>query len=275
MSATYSSPPASTSVKQHASPRGGNPSYRIPSTPTQPMDARQSDYQQSGSFTTLHAQLPHRHASRPTFPSCPPTLHPMTLRASVSLPSVNPFKLSLLRAYLPTFIAEQPPTAPYPPQQDPRGTNFSSATPSSDYALPTSARSESFPSNIYSRPHYSPSQGPSQGGMAHPPSPSMPLHSSHASNQTSQSARSNNEVPIDPSIAASPTYPPQSQYPTYQTQPDMYGAGHPGVYGRPEWASGHYQQPPPMTHYGHSTSSGPPSAGLVSPVNHPPAVRPI
>jgi hypothetical protein len=103
----------------------------------------------------------------------------------------------------------------------------------------------------------------------------MPLHSSHAGNQASQSARSNNEVPIDPSIAASPTYPPQSQYPTYQTQPDMYGAGHPGVYGRPEWASGHYQQPPPMTHYGHPTSSGPPSAGLVSPVNRPPAVPPV
>jgi transcription factor CON7 len=103
----------------------------------------------------------------------------------------------------------------------------------------------------------------------------MPLHSNHANNATPQSARSNNEMPIDPSIAASPTYPPQPHYPAYQTQPDMYGAGHPGVYGRPEWAGGQYAQPPPIPHYGHPTSSGPPSAGLVSPVNRPPAVRPV
>jgi hypothetical protein len=176
-----------------------------------------------------------------------------------------------------TALAEQPPAGQYPPQQDPRSSNFSSTTPSSEYALPSSARSGNFPDYINNpRQHYSPGQGPPQGGMAQPPSPSMPLHSNHANNQTPQSARSNNEVPIDPSIAASPTYPPQSHYPQYQTQPDMYGAGHPGVYGRPDWAGGQYAQPPPaMAHYGHPSSSGPPSAGLVSPVNRPPAVGPI
>jgi hypothetical protein len=45
----------------------------------------------------------------------------------------------------------------------------------------------------------------------------------------------------------------------------MYGAGHPGVYGRPDWAGGQYQAPP-MAHYPHGVTSGPPSAGLVSPV---------
>jgi hypothetical protein len=46
-------------------------------------------------------------------------------------------------------------------------------------------------------------------------------------------------------------------------------SGHPGVYGRPEWAGGQqYQHPPPIgPHYGHAATSGPPSAGLISPVN--------
>jgi hypothetical protein len=103
--------------------------------------------------------------------------------------------------------------------------------------------------------------------MAHPTSPSaMHLQRSSANSQNSRSNNSNSEVPIDPSIAQSPTYPPQSHYPGY-SQPEMaHHPGYPGVYGRPEWASGPYSPATPMGHYGHPSSSGPPSGGLVSPV---------
>jgi hypothetical protein len=175
--------------------------------------------------------------------------------------------------------ADQASAAQYPPGQDPRAANFSSsATPTSEYGIPpSSARSGSFPDYIQ-RQHYTPAgQGATAGGMAQATSPSQPLQDGQASNENGSNIRSDAEVPIDPSIAAaSPTYPPQQhQYSPYQPQHDMshYPAAHPGVYGRPDWAGGQYQTPPQhMPHYGHPSSTGPPTPAMVSPVQRPPTV---
>ncbi|TID25363.1 c2h2 transcription factor [Venturia nashicola] len=174
--------------------------------------------------------------------------------------------------------ADQASAAQYPQGQDPRGANFSSsATPTSEYGIPpSSARSGSFPEYIQRQQHYTPAgQGAPVGGMAQSQSPSQSGPDGHASSHNSNNMRSDADVPIDPSIAAaSPTYPPQHQYSPYQPQHEMshYPAAHPGVYGRPDWASpGQYQQPSPhMPHYGHSASTGPPTPGMVSPVQRPP-----
>ncbi|KAF2431203.1 hypothetical protein EJ08DRAFT_587614 [Tothia fuscella] len=169
--------------------------------------------------------------------------------------------------------------AQYPQGQDPRSANFSSsATPTSEYGIPpTSARSGSFPEYIQ-RQNYPPAgQGATAGGMAQATSPSQPLQDDGAaSNHNGNNIRSDAEVPIDPSIAAaSPSYPPQhqQQYSPYQPQHDIshYSPAHPGVYGRPEWAT----QPQPtygqhMPHYGHPSSTGPPTPSMVSPVQRPP-----
>ncbi|KIW08162.1 hypothetical protein, variant [Verruconis gallopava] len=144
--------------------------------------------------------------------------------------------------------SDQASAAQYSQGQDPRSANFSSsATPTSEYGLPpSSARSGSFPEYIQ-RQHYPPAgQGTQAGGMAQATNPSI--------------------------AAASPTYPPPHQpYSPYQAQHEMghYSTGHPGVYGRPDWAGGQYQTPPHMGHYG-ATSSGPPTPSMVSPVQRPP-----
>merc|ERR1711981_532384 len=144
--------------------------------------------------------------------------------------------------------SDQASAAQYPQAQDPRNANFSSsATPTSEYGLPpSSARSGSFPEYIQRQHYPSAGQGQPAGGMAQAQNPSI--------------------------AAASPTYPPphQQPYSPYQTQHEMpHYQGHPGVYGRPDWAGGQYQQPPQMGHYGHG-SSGPPTPAMVSPVQRPP-----
>jgi len=205
----------------------------------QPMDGRQSEYPQSGLSSPY-----------PTFPGPQSQGSP----------------------------ADQASAAQYPHGQDPRSANFSSsATPTSEYGIPpASARSGSFPEYV-NRGYHTPSgQGANAGGMAQATSPSMPLPDGQASNHNAHNIKSDPDVPIDPSIAAtSPTYPPQPQYSPYQPQHDMtHYQGHPGVYGAPpDWARpGQY--PPPHMAYGHPpATSGPPSAPLVSPVQRPPTVR--
>ena len=158
--------------------------------------------------------------------------------------------------------ADQASAAPYPQGH----------TPTSEYGVaPSSARSGSFPD--YIQRSY-PGQGANAGGMAQATSPSMPLPDGQHRNEHAHDMKSNNDVPIDPSIAqaTSPTYPPQHQYSPYTPQHDqMQYPGHPGVYARPEWAGGQYAQHP-MPPYGHPASSGPPTPAMVSPVQRPPAV---
>ncbi|KAI9846763.1 MAG: hypothetical protein M1837_003612 [Sclerophora amabilis] len=169
--------------------------------------------------------------------------------------------------------------AQYPPgTQDvrPAAANFSaSATPTSEYGLnPPSSRSANFPAEYLTRqpfannnntntnntnnegtPRYHPSSNHSgsSGGMAQTSSPSLPLADGHpnSSHHPRNPIKSDPDVPIDPSIAASsPTYPHSGQYSPYTpTSHDMAAQGYPGhpgagnMYGRPEW--GPYGQPPP------------------------------
>lgn len=202
------------------------------------MDARQQDYPQSGLSSPY-----------PTFPD-----HPSEA----------------------TF-ADQASAAQYPPQgQDPRASNL---TPTSDYStLPPSARSGSFPEYIQ-RSYQPGAQGQAPGGMAQQQSPSMPLSDGQSNDhQQPQQLKSDNDVPIDPSIAAqtSPTYPHQQQYSPYTPHHDMqHYPGHPQTpmyASRPEWAG---QYPQPGMHYGHPASSGPPAPAMVSPVQRPPTVSQV
>lgn len=172
--------------------------------------------------------------------------------------------------------ADQASAAQYPQGQDPRASNFSSsATPTSDYSLnPSSARSGSFPE--YIQRSYPPSAQGANAGMAQSQSPSLPLQDGQNNDHPQQQIKSDNELPIDPSIAAaaSPTYPQHGQYSPYAAQHDMHQyPGHPTtpMYStRPEWAG---QYPQHHVPYGHPATTGAPAPSMVSPIQRPPTVR--
>lgn len=141
-----------------------------------------------------------------------------------------------------------------PQQQEVRPNDFStSATPTSEYGVyPASARSGSFPEHIQRQYHPASNHSGSSGGMAQPTSPSLPLQDGRPNHHNNQ-IKSDQDVPIDPSIAASsPTYPSHGgQYSPYPPQQDMQHGypSHPGgamyTQPRPDWAgyAGHPQHP--------------------------------
>jgi hypothetical protein len=174
----------------------------------------------------------------------------------------------------------------YQSSQDYKSSTYStSATPDSSYGLPSSARSGSFPEYIqrsypegqqlHQQPRY---PAGAQSGMAQTSSPSPSImpdrHPTHG--HTPNNAKSDAEVPIDPSIAqSSPTYPPPqsySPYPPQQQDMPQYASQPMTSYARPEWA-GHYQQPM----YGHSpaTSGGAAPNMVAHSIQRPPAVGPL
>lgn len=133
--------------------------------------------------------------------------------------------------------------------------NFpTSSTPTSEYGVyPISARSSSFPEHIQRQYHPSSNHSGNSGGMAQSTSPSMSLQDGARTGHPNPQVKSDQDVPIDPSIAASsPTYPPQhGQYSPYPPQQDMTHGypGHPqsAMYTqpRPDWGgyAGHPQHP--------------------------------
>ncbi|KAJ8064410.1 hypothetical protein OCU04_006752 [Sclerotinia nivalis] len=156
--------------------------------------------------------------------------------------------------------ADNTSAAQYPPHQEVRSSNYStSATPTSEYGAaypPSSARSGNFSEHLQ-RTYHSSSHSTSSGGMAQPTSPSIPLQDGRSTHQTPQ-IKSDQDVPIDPSIAASsPTYashpgqhspyPPQDQLQYGYTQQHTGGAMY--TQPRPDWAgyaghaphAGHHQ----------------------------------
>lgn len=156
-----------------------------------------------------------------------------------------------------------------------RSNNFSaSATPTSEYGVyPASARSASFPEHLQRQYHPSSNHsGSSGGGMAQSTSPSLPLQDSRANNHTTQ-IKSDQDVPIDPSIAASsPTYPAHGgQYSPYPPQQEMQhgypqhqqGAMYPQQ--RPDWAGYAGQPQHPMHGYPVSGAQTPTSAAPAGP----------
>ncbi|KAM7197882.1 hypothetical protein V8F33_005374 [Rhypophila sp. PSN 637] len=140
--------------------------------------------------------------------------------------------------------------ATYTTQQEVRSNNYSTtATPTSEYSTyPSSARSSSFPEHIQRTYHPATNPTGSSGGMAQ--TPTSPSSSQDGRNhQSPQQARSDSDVPIDPSIAApSPTYTVHGgQYAPYAPPPqaDMaqHYAPHPNYpQPRPDWSG--YNQPP-------------------------------
>lgn len=181
------------------------------------MDGRQSDYTQSGLSSPPHA--------------------PYKGHSSEGL------------------SADQPSAVQYTPTQEYKPSNnfSSSATPTSDY-LPSSARS--FEQG--QQPRYT-GNAQSHAAMAQTSSPSlsMPDGSQTNGHEPHHHMKSNEDVPIDPSIAqSSPTYPPPHNYSPYPPQHEMpqYQGQPMPAYGRPEWA-GHYQQQP-MGYHSPAASSG-------------------
>ena len=151
--------------------------------------------------------------------------------------------------------ADHASAAQYTPQQEVRPNNnySTSATPTSEYGVyPASARSGSFPEHIQRQYHPASNHSGSSGGMAQSTSPSMPLQDGRPNHHNPQ-IKSDQDVPIDPSIAASsPTYPAHGgQYSPYPPQQDMQHGypSHPGgamyTQPRPDWAGygGHPQHP--------------------------------
>jgi hypothetical protein len=142
--------------------------------------------------------------------------------------------------------------AQYTSQQEVRANNYStSATPTSDYGVyPASARSASFPEHVQRQYHPASNHSGSSEGMAQSTSPSMPLQDGRPNHHDPQ-IKSDQDVPIDPSIAASsPTYPAHSgQYSPYPPQQEMqhpyqaHGGGAMYTQPRPDWAGygGHPQ----------------------------------
>lgn len=140
-----------------------------------------------------------------------------------------------------------PSAAHYVPAQQevPSNSYSTSATPTSDYGVgyPGSARSGSFPEHhLQARRYHHPSSNHSgsSGGMAQPHSPSISLPDGRQTHHQNQ-MKSDQDVPLDPSIAASsPTYPHgYAAYPQQQEMQHGY-AQHPNgaLYNqpRPDWA---------------------------------------
>lgn len=175
--------------------------------------------------------------------------------------------------------ADHASAAQYTPQQEVRTNNYStSATPTSEYGVyPPSARSTgSFPEHIQRQYHPASNHSGSSGGMAQATSPStLP---DGRSNHHNPQIKSDQDVPIDPSIAASsPTYPQHgAQYSPYPPQQDMSQHGyaqHPGagqMYAqpRPDWGGyggqPHHMPPYPSTGVSTPSSAAPVRTGQVS-----------
>ena len=165
--------------------------------------------------------------------------------------------------------SEDPPADPasaaqYPPQPEGRTSNYPAATvtPTSqaEYGgYPSSARSASFPDHVQRQyqPATTHAGSSSSGVMAQPTSASslprpLPLpRPLHLGVPSSSPSKSDLDVPIDPSIAASsPTYPPHGgQYSPYPPQQDLqhpyqaHAGGAMYSQPRPDWAGygGHPQ----------------------------------
>jgi hypothetical protein len=178
------------------------------------------------------------------------------------LPSPYPHALTNAQSEEPA--AAEHATAPnYPPQSEVRASNYSaSATPTSEYgAFPGSARSQTFSDHLQRQYHPASNHSGSSGGMAQSTSPSLPLQDG---NHQNPQIKSDSDVHIDPSIAASsPTYPAQNeqQYSPYgQPAHNMtHYPSHPNqaMYAqpRPDWAG--YAGPPqhhPMAAGGYPVS---------------------
>lgn len=186
----------------------------------------------------------------------------------------TPYPHAFTDAHSEESTADNASATQFTPQQDVRSINYStSAAPTSEYGVyPTSARSTaSFSEHSQRQYHPSSNHSGSSGGMAQSTSPSLPLQDGRSNHHNPQ-IKSDQDVPIDPSIAASsPTYPPHpgQQYSPYPPQQEMQ-------HGYPQHAGGPmYTQPrPDWAGYGGHPQHGMPSyavTGAQTPTSAAPA----
>jgi transcription factor CON7 len=179
--------------------------------------------------------------------------------------------------------ADHASAATYPSTGEARSANYStSATPTSEYSVyPPSARSSSFPEHIRAY-HPASNHSGSSGGMAQTPtSPSMPSHDGR--NHQPQQVKSNDDIPLDPSLAQpSPTYgqsqyspyaPPQPHHDNMQSYPQSGGL-YPQA--RPDWTGYGQAGHMPQTHhvYPPTPTSAAPAGGRPAQVSsRPPPLK--
>jgi hypothetical protein len=185
----------------------------------------------------------------------------------------SPFPSAFSDTQSEELSADHSSAAQYASQEARPNTYSASATPTSEYGIhPASARSGSFPEHIQRQQYYPASNhSGSSGGMAQSTSPSMPLQDGRTNHHNNQ-LKSDSDVPIDPSIAASsPTYPQHGgQYSPYPPQQEMSHGypQHPGgpMYAqpRPDWA-GYGQHPQ------HGMPAPYPTTGVQTPTSAAPA----
>jgi len=220
------------------------------------MDRPASDFAQSG----LHTP----------YPPLPDT--------NSESPAADQASAAAAAQYTPQPEVRPAATTQYTPQPEVRSANIpSSNPPQSDYGLnqPTAGRSPAYPDYLARQPQYHHAPGTQAGGaagMAQATSPSMTLNDGQQNDHRNNPSniKSDADVPIDPSIAASsPTYPPP--YSPYQPQGhDMTQyQGHPPpppppqMYARPEWSHGYQHQhglPGPYTSPATTVGSASPAA---------------
>lgn len=193
------------------------------------MDRPASDYTQSG-LTSPYPTLAGQQSERPAADQTSATAAVATAQYT-SQPEVR--------------AAPQ-----YTPQSESRTANISASnTSQTDYGLnhppppaPPATRAAPYPEYLTRQPqyHHGPnSQAGGAAGMAQATSPSMTLQDGQQPDHRNPShIKSDTDVPIDPSIAASsPTYPPP--YSPYNPQGhDMaqyQGHPPPQMYARPDW----------------------------------------
>ncbi|KAI4096706.1 MAG: hypothetical protein LQ344_000846 [Seirophora lacunosa] len=171
--------------------------------------------------------------------------------------------------------------AQYTPRQDVQPSGFgNTATPNSDFVTPSAARPTNLDPGYLAQQRYAHQQQQQQqqhshasaASMAQASSPSLSLHDAQQNNHHNpQHVKSNSEVPIDPSIAASsPSYPPYSPYAQqghdmsqYQGHPPHgYHPGWPQQYaGHPHMPGGPYSSPGSGVSPGASAATAGPRSG--------------
>ncbi|KDB24268.1 hypothetical protein H109_03868 [Trichophyton interdigitale MR816] len=194
------------------------------------MDRPASDYAQPG----LSPQYP----SLPEAQSEQSTADQATASAAVASPTQTE--------------ARRTPQSQYSAPPEPRSGGISASnTPQPDYNLhqnsshppppPAAARPSPYPEYLTRQPqyHHAPhTQAGGPPGMAQATSPSMnPQDGQQSDHRSPAQAKSDTEVPIDPSIAASsPSYPPPySPYAPQSHDMAQYQSHPPQMYARPDW----------------------------------------
>ncbi|GBF65734.1 C2H2 finger domain transcription factor [Trichophyton mentagrophytes] len=194
------------------------------------MDRPASDYAQPG----LSPQYP----SLPEAQSEQSTADQATASAAVASPTQTE--------------ARRTPQSQYSAPPEPRSGGISASnTPQPDYNLhqnsshppppPAAARPSPYPEYLTRQPqyHHAPhTQAGGPPGMAQATSPSMnPQDGQQSDHRSPAQVKSDTEVPIDPSIAASsPSYPPPySPYAPQSHDMAQYQSHPPQMYARPDW----------------------------------------